>query len=75
MFLYSCPIVFVRHAFPLLANAYNIAALKTLSYTFDVHFDTVPLYSVYTIRGNVADIGKNKQYDTFSESAERVTLL
>lgn len=74
MFLCSCTIVFVGHAFPLLANAYNIAALKTLFYTFDVHFDTVQCI-VYTIRGNVADIGKNKQYDTFSESAERVTLL
>lgn len=74
MFLCSCPIVFVRHAFPLLANAYKIAALKTLFYTFDVHFDTVQCI-VYTIRGNIADIGKNKQYDTFSESAERVTLL
>lgn len=40
-------IVFVRHAFPLLANAYNIAAFKTLFYTFDVHFDTVQCI-VYT---------------------------
>lgn len=43
VFVYN---LFVGHAFPLLANAYNIAALKTLFYTFDVHFDTSTVYTI-----------------------------